>query len=78
MHLINSVNKLGPQTRFPVPEGILNYSGKNYLALTLWAQDAVGAKLEGLALEANMVIQSGMRKPSLTWNDKWVEREGAY
>ncbi|RYP72146.1 hypothetical protein DL771_004380 [Monosporascus sp. 5C6A] len=31
------VNNLGPQTRFPVPEGILNYSGTNYQALTLWA-----------------------------------------
>ncbi|KAI0552899.1 glycoside hydrolase family 35 protein [Xylaria curta] len=72
------INKLGPQTSFPVPEGVLNYSGKNYLGLTLWAQDAAGAKLDGISLVANAVIQSGMRKPALTWSDKWVKREGAY
>jgi len=38
----------------------------------------VGAKLEGLGLVANEVIQSGMKKPALTWSDKWVERKGAY
>ncbi|KAI0971732.1 glycoside hydrolase family 35 protein [Xylaria arbuscula] len=72
------INNLGPQTSFPVPEGVLDYSGKNYLGLTLWAQDTAGAKLDGLSLVANTVIQSGMRKPSLTWSDKWVKREGAY
>ncbi|KAI0435132.1 glycoside hydrolase family 35 protein [Xylaria sp. FL1042] len=72
------INNLGPQTSFPVPEGVLDYSGKNYLGLTLWAQDAAGAKLDGLSLVANAVIQSGMRKPSLTWSDRWVKREGAY
>ncbi|KAI0456170.1 glycoside hydrolase family 35 protein [Xylaria acuta] len=72
------INKLGPQTSFPVPEGVLNYSGKNYLGLTLWAQDATGAKLDGLSLVANAVIQSGMRKPTLTWSDEWVKRDGAY
>ncbi|KAI1311001.1 glycoside hydrolase family 35 protein [Xylaria venustula] len=72
------INNLGPQTSFPVPEGVLDYSGKNYLGLTLWAQDTTGAKLDGLSLVANTVIQSGMKKPSLTWSDKWVKREGAY
>jgi beta-galactosidase len=72
------VNNLGPQTSYPVPEGVLNYAGKNYLGLTLWAQDATGAKLDGLSLVADAVIQSGMKKPALTWSDKWVERKGAY
>ncbi|KAI1355609.1 glycoside hydrolase family 35 protein [Xylaria sp. FL0043] len=72
------INNLGPQANFPVPEGVLDYSGKNYLGLTLWAQDAGGAKLDGLSLVANAVIQSGMRKPSLTWSDRWIKREGAY
>ncbi|KAI1824793.1 glycoside hydrolase family 35 protein [Xylaria intraflava] len=72
------INNLGPQTSFPVPEGILNYSGGNYLGLTLWAQDAAGAKLDGLDLVANAAIQSGMKKPTLTWSDGWVQREGAY
>ncbi|RWA12077.1 hypothetical protein EKO27_g3031 [Xylaria grammica] len=72
------INNLGPQSNFPVPEGVLNYSGKNHLGLALWAQDASGAKLDGITLVANAVIQSGMRKPALTWSDKWVKREGAY
>lgn len=72
------VNNLGPQTSFPVPEGVLNYSGENYLGLTLWAQDATGAKLDGLSLVATALIQSGIQKPALTWSDKWVKRTGAY
>ncbi|KAI1156026.1 glycoside hydrolase family 35 protein [Nemania diffusa] len=72
------INNLGPQTSFPVPEGVLNYSGENYLGLTLWAQDATGAKLDGLSLVATALIQSGIQKPALTWSDKWVKRTGAY
>ncbi|KAI1326000.1 glycoside hydrolase family 35 protein [Xylariaceae sp. FL0255] len=72
------INNLGPQTNFPVPEGVLNHGGTNYLAITLWAQDAAGAKLGGLSLVPNAVIQSGMQKPALTWTDVWTEREGAY
>lgn len=72
------INNLGPQTKFPVPEGVLDYSGKNYVALTLWAQDADGAKLGGFDLVADAVIKSGMKKPALTWDDVWENREGAY
>ncbi|RYO73729.1 hypothetical protein DL766_005229 [Monosporascus sp. MC13-8B] len=70
--------KYSPQTRFPVPEGILNYNGTNYLALTLWAQQAGGARLQGLTLEADAVIQSGMKKSSLSPQPAWEERGGAY
>ncbi|RDX44130.1 hypothetical protein OH76DRAFT_1409386 [Lentinus brumalis] len=28
---------VGPQTRFPVPQGILEYNGKNTVAIALWA-----------------------------------------
>ena len=47
------VDHLGPQTKFPVPEGILNYQGQNFIAITLWAQQEEGAKLEGLELVRN-------------------------
>jgi beta-galactosidase len=73
-----AVNNLGPQTKFPVPEGILDYSGTNYIAITLWAQDAAGAKLGGFQLEVDAVIQSGYKKPGLPWSDVWEERAGAY
>jgi hypothetical protein len=78
------VDHLGPQTKFPVPEGILNYQGQNFIAITLWAQQEDGAKLEGLELVADAVIQSGYQKPKLSWNDAlhgvdvWRQREGAY
>ncbi|KAI1841888.1 hypothetical protein JX265_010802 [Neoarthrinium moseri] len=70
--------KYSPQIRFPVPEGILNYDGKNYVSLTMWSQEANGAHLGGLQLLADNVIQSGMKKPSLSWNDSWSERANAY
>jgi hypothetical protein len=78
------VDHLGPQTKFPVPEGILNYQGQNFIAITLWAQQEQGAKLEGLELVADAVIQSGYQKPRLSWVDKsqgsdvWNYREAAY
>lgn len=72
------INSLGPQTKFPVPEGVLNYSGKNYVALTLWAQDVDGAKLGGFEFAVDAVIKSGMKKPELTWSDAWQTRESAY
>ncbi|KAI1407154.1 glycoside hydrolase family 35 protein [Hypoxylon sp. FL1857] len=59
------VNNLGPQNRFVLPEGILNHNGSNYLALTLWCQDASGAIITDLSLEVDAVIQSGYSKPSL-------------
>jgi hypothetical protein len=78
------VDHLGPQTKFPVPEGILNYQGQNFIAITLWAQQEEGAKLEGLELVADAVIQSGYQRPKLSWVDKfqgsdvWNYREAAY
>ena|SRR5882757_2966649 len=29
------INHIGPETSYPVPQGILNYNGTNWLALTL-------------------------------------------
>ncbi|UJO16167.1 Beta-galactosidase A [Fulvia fulva] len=72
------INHLGPQVKFPVPEGILDYGGTNYIAVSLWAQEAEGAKLGGLELVADAAVQSAYRKPKLGWNDVWEEREGAY
>lgn len=44
------VPHVGPQTRFPVPPGILNTHGNNTLALSLWAMTAAGARLDKVAL----------------------------
>ncbi|KAF4471176.1 beta-galactosidase [Fusarium albosuccineum] len=77
--LINvTVNNLGPQSRFVLPEGILNHHGPNYLALTLWCLDEMGAKIEGVALEADAVIQSGKKLTPLVEGIRYSERSDAY
>ncbi|KAH8589576.1 beta-galactosidase [Bisporella sp. PMI_857] len=72
------INNIGPQLSYPVPEGILNYSGKNYLALTLWSLESGGAKLGGLSLGINTVVQSGYSKPSLVEGQVYALRSEAY
>ncbi|KAF3017177.1 hypothetical protein E8E14_011982 [Neopestalotiopsis sp. 37M] len=37
---------VGSTSRFPVPPGILDYSGQNTIAIALWAQDDEGASLD--------------------------------
>ncbi|CEJ92640.1 hypothetical protein VHEMI08278 [[Torrubiella] hemipterigena] len=34
------VNHVGPQTDVLLPQGILNYSGRNCLTITVWSQSA--------------------------------------
>ncbi|KAK3720145.1 hypothetical protein LTR37_003969 [Vermiconidia calcicola] len=46
-------NHIGPQTSFPVPQGIWNYHGTNYIAFALWSLEPDGAKVEGLELTVN-------------------------
>ncbi|KAM0150457.1 hypothetical protein ACHAQE_008959 [Botrytis cinerea] len=70
------VNNLGPQTRFPIPEGILNHQGTNTVALTLWSLDSEGANIGGFELTPNATIWSGYRKPTLVEGSGWSRREG--
>lgn len=72
------VNHIGPQTSFPVPEGILNYHGENWVAMTLWAMEQGGAKIEGLALQATAEVQSGYGTIALSPMPHWETRVGAY
>ncbi|QDS68173.1 hypothetical protein FKW77_010438 [Venturia effusa] len=45
------VSHIGPQTKFPIPPGIINMQGQNTLALSLWAQDETyGARLSSISL----------------------------
>ncbi|KAI3004067.1 CAZyme family GH35 [Aspergillus niger] len=44
------VPHIGPQTKFPIPPGIINNRGQNTLALSLWAQTNDGAKLDTVEL----------------------------
>lgn len=72
------VNNIGPQTAFPVPEGILNHHGTNYIALSLWALDARGAKIEDIQLIPTAVIQSGYGPIEMSPMPAYKERVGAY
>ncbi|TEA09861.1 putative beta-galactosidase A [Colletotrichum sidae] len=72
------VHHVGPQTRFPVPEGVLNYRGSNHLGITLWAQEKGGARVEGLKWEVGMVTATGFGKIQPAPQPKWVQRAGAY
>jgi hypothetical protein len=72
------VNNIGPQTRFPVPEGILNYNGPNYLALTIWSLNEQPFQLAGLQLQADAIIQSGYSKPDLVQGERYTKRLDSY
>ncbi|TID21491.1 glycoside hydrolase family 35 protein [Venturia nashicola] len=72
------VNNIGPQTKFPVPEGIWNYHGMNTLSMTFWALDKHGARVEDVRLVAGSAILTGMGKVENVESPKWVQRKGAY
>ncbi|KAF9258036.1 glycoside hydrolase family 35 protein [Marasmius fiardii PR-910] len=55
------VSSLGPQTSYPVPEGILNHHGSNEVLLTLWALNEGGAKLGRLELKKRGVLSSSKK-----------------
>lgn len=50
---------IGPQTRYPIPPGILNLQGSNTLSVSLWAQTDAGAKLSTLRLISYAKYESG-------------------
>ena len=53
------VPHIGPQSRFPVPPGIVNMRGRNTISIALWAQEEKGAKLTGLRLVEMGRVASG-------------------
>jgi hypothetical protein len=72
------VSNLGPQSEFPVPEGILNYNGTNWIALSFWALEEHGASIGRFELRMDRPGLSGYRKPALSPQTGWGKREGAY
>lgn len=72
------INAIGPQTKFALPEGILNHNGPNTLAVSLWAHDAGGAALKSLSLEVTHKVQSSMAKVVNQPMPKWSRRANAY
>lgn len=72
------VNGVGPQRRFPVPEGIFNYQGENYVGVSIWALEEGGAKPEGFELVNGMEVQSGYGEVKGAPMENWIKREGVY
>jgi hypothetical protein len=72
------VNNLGPQVTFPVPQGIWNYRGQNWLGISLWNMEDKGVKVEDLKLVSGMEILSGMTSVGLVDSPPWSKRHGAY
>ncbi|KAI0602624.1 beta-galactosidase precursor [Biscogniauxia sp. FL1348] len=75
------VPHVGPQTRFPVPEGILNYRGENWIGLLVWTMEddgGGGSGLEDFRLEAGVPVLTGTAPVVLVDSPAWRRREGAY
>jgi hypothetical protein len=72
------VNHIGPQTSYPVPQGILNYNGTNWLALTLWAHEMGGAKIDSFQLVNDRPIASGWAGAEYVGGAVYSQRVGAY
>jgi beta-galactosidase GanA len=71
-------NNVGPQSSFPVPQGILDYHGQNWLAVELWAQQASGAHLTNFSLGAGTVAWTSMPRPAMAPIPSYSKRPGAY
>jgi hypothetical protein len=72
------VSNVGPQKEFPVPEGILNYNGNNWVGVAVWALEEGGAKVPGLELKAGVPVLTGREEVSVVNGSVWEKREGAY
>jgi hypothetical protein len=71
-------NHIGPQTAFPVPQGILNYQGTNWVAVTLWAQESEGAKLDSFELVNETPVLTALTGIVSSPQPQYTKREGAY
>ena len=60
------VPHIGPQTRFPIPPGVINNRGSNTLALSLWAMTDDGAKLDNVEL-----FSYGAYQTDFDFNSDW-------
>jgi hypothetical protein len=72
------VSNVGPQTNFPVPQGILEYNGTNYLGISLWGLDGGATKLSGLEMRVDGMIWSGLGEVKSVEGQKYEARKGAY
>lgn len=72
------VSNVGPQTKFPVTEGILNYRGTNYVGVSVWGLDAGATKVEGLELTVDANVWSGLSEIKTVVGETYQQRTGTY
>lgn len=72
-------SNVGPQTDFPITEGVLNYNGENWLGIAFWALGSDGAKIPALnwTIGATPAL-TGREAVTLVEAPAWTERPGAY
>ncbi|RCI08598.1 hypothetical protein L249_4730 [Ophiocordyceps polyrhachis-furcata BCC 54312] len=71
-------SNIGPQSEFPVPEGILNYRGTNWIGLAVWALDPSGAAVPTFRLKAGTAVVTGREPVYLVNGTGYSHRPGAY
>ncbi|KAF7531211.1 hypothetical protein G7054_g9091 [Neopestalotiopsis clavispora] len=72
------ISHIGPQSKFPVPEGILDYQGENSIALVIWTMEDRTAQLENFRLEAGFPVYSGRSPVKVVESPFWKKRDDAY
>lgn len=71
------VPHIGPQDRYPIPEGVIDHHGRNTIALTVWALDKGGTEVKGLKWHVGMVSKTGFGSIENSPAPKWAERKEA-
>lgn len=72
-------SNVGPQTEFPVPEGVLRYNGENWLGIVLWALGSDGASVPGLEwVLGTTPALTGRGTVTDVEAPAWTARAGAY
>lgn len=72
------VSNIGPQSEFPVPEGILNYRGTNWIGLAVWALDPRGVSVPGFWLKVGTAVVTGREPVDVVDAAVYAERPGSY
>lgn len=68
------VGNLGPQVKFPVHQGLLNYNGENTVAVALWSLDANSTVTPNLSLVIDGRISGGVGSIAVN-NPPWSPRQ---
>ncbi|KUL83112.1 hypothetical protein ZTR_11010 [Talaromyces verruculosus] len=71
-------SNIGPQTVFPIPQGIINHSGKNTLAISLWAFASSGGSITQLSLNTTGTYQTGYKTVESVPQPSYTARPNAF